>query len=221
MRKILTSIFILISLMSGCKVTNKVIKNNVSEIRLNEWEFYGEEYYISFSAGKREDPYIIDGKKGKMVEYGVVKLVFYDTENNDKIDKFLLIIGDKEYNIELEQNPFDNSLMGDIKYAPNKNMDISLNITYNGKTESNKLEEFINDLPISNKKALEIFLEEYDNRVNLDRSNLKGEIHISILENVRFNKTMKYWYVSYFGNGKNYTCCIDVKNGEILNFVNS
>lgn len=217
MKKFLVSVVILLSLISGCATNNKIIKNNVSEIRLNEWEYSSEEYYISFSSGKREDPYIIDGEKGKMIDYGIVKLVFYDIENNDKIDKFLLIIDDREYSIILEQNPFDNSLMGDIKYCPSKKASVKVNFVYDEKIINNELKEFIEYMPISNQKALKIFLETYKNKINKD--NLKGEIHITILENVKFNKTIKYWYIAYFCNEKNFTCCIDTISGAVLKFM--
>ena len=190
---------------------DNLCKNNISEIRETEYEGFDQDFWVSFSCGKRENPYVIDGKKGDMIDYGVIKLVFFNFENNFNLNFFSLSINNDDYIVDLEQNPFDNSLMADIKIKATENSYIFANVKYNDIEKIVKLEEFTKNFKINNINALSIFVNTYREVIlsSVKNNDLLGEFHISILEKVAFDKNIKYWYINFFNGKQNYEMCID------------
>ncbi|MBQ7308496.1 MAG: hypothetical protein IJW82_08255 [Clostridia bacterium] len=195
--------------------------DSVSEIRMAEYEGFDQDFWVSFSCGYREDPYIIDGKKGDMIDYGVIKLVFFDFENNLNLSFFSLSINNDDYIVELEQNPFDNSLMADIKICVKEKSYVFANVKYGEVQKIIKMEEFISDFKIDNMKALSIFINSNKEIINeaIQNNVLVGEFHISILEKVSFDKNIKYWYINFFNGKQDYKMCIDPYNAEKNTFL--
>lgn len=195
--------------------------DKISEVRKTEFEYLHEEFWISFSGGEREEPYLIDGIKGNMIQYGVIKVIFFKIEDNFNIDFFSLSIDNDDYIVALEQNPFDNSLMGDIKVMPSKESNIFAKLKYNDKEVEVKLVEFTNNFKLQYQDAFKVFIHHSNEIIknSMIYGELQGEFHITILENVTFNQNQKFWYISFFNGSDTYALCIDPNNAE--NIVSS
>lgn len=220
MKKILLILIVIIPLIFLCSCSNElynVALQNISEITEVEYHVLNENYFASFSGGKRELPYLVDGKKNEMVSYGLLKIVILNEIFNN-LTNVIFTINDVAYNINLKQTDV-NTFIGDINYYPTEEATIILNFKLNNNENVNlTLLSIMPNFKISNKKALNIFINTKYNTLKtlINNGMFNAEIHITLLFDIRISKDKIFWYVSFCNDKINYSCCIDVDSGALV-----
>ncbi len=216
---LLVTIFVLccvvgLIVLQGCSVSKyKLVMRQVSEYRKSIFVGEADNFSATFTTGKREDPYVYDGSKASMVEFGVLSVKFgSDIADNPE---YILFIDTLQYSGKLERNPYDNTYVADIEHEISSNADIYLKIYAEGINEHITMVSKSKDWKIGYKQAIRLAVDEWDSIVYsyIDGKQLSAEVFVKIVA----DGEQKYWYVSMLcPNGDNYTCLIDVNSGEIL-----
>lgn len=116
MKKIYLSMALVLSLFCvGCGR-----KETVADVMSEQTEIYfygeGEAGSASIAVGKRENPYVMDGKHGQMCDFSLITLNLDSEERADEID-VCVEIGERKEEIILQLNPLNMSYMGDLGYV--------------------------------------------------------------------------------------------------------
>lgn len=183
-------------LLTGCSANiNTLVKNNLSEYRSGIC--YGESTNLSatFTMGKREDPYVLNGKKENLVEFGVLTITFY--EELSIAPSYTLMIDTIQYSGKLEKNPFDGTYVADICREVSASADVYLKVLGGGINESLNLINVSKDWQVSYKKALKIASEEFSEALKnyIKRNSLQAEVFLKIVGNLEEGTKNIYWYV--------------------------
>ena len=110
----------LIFFASACSNSQKstknqeVIESSLSEYRKNLFAGKTNNFIATFSSGEREDSYIMDGNKTKLVNFGVLTISFIISPDSTS-PQFELKVNTNTYTGELERNPYDNTYVFDIE----------------------------------------------------------------------------------------------------------
>ena len=202
-----------LTLFVGCSVPlEQLVSENVSEYRQNFFFGQNQNFSASFTDGQREEEYIANGKKTKLVDFGV--LVVRANKDIGTKPKFVLKINDKSFEGELEVNPFDRSLVADIEMRVGK--DDKIVLTIDG--EILELQNLSSTWQINCTKALNIFLEHNRQKISQyqNKDSLDGEIFIKIVAD-KSNISNIYYFVLFVGKDSNVIAnLICVKTGEIV-----
>lgn len=195
----------------GCGTSlEENISQNVSEYRQNFFVGVGEKFSATFTDGMRESDFIANGEKTSLVDFGVIVIKTQDLSQKS----FTLKINDEEIKGELEVNPFDNTLVVDLKRKVDKNDKLTL--LYAGENVS--LVCLSKDWKINYNNALDIFVQKYKERLaNFEKNNnFEGEIYIKIVSDKQDMSNIYYYVLCITKNGDIIANLIDVTNGEIL-----
>lgn len=210
-------IFFLISifLFSGCS-KNDYINENISEIRNFLYEGVADNVVATLVCGYREKDYILDGYSTDLIEFGV--LTFDIKDGIYKTAKFSVFYNENVIEGELVQNPFDNTLVVDLK----KIIDVS-EITVSIELEDNKREIKLKRLDtnwkVSSEEVKNIITKNFKEEINnlIVEGDFKGEVYIKILNDADIYKGDYYWYVSIIGQkGGKLNAIISPHTGSVL-----
>ena len=202
----------------GCKPSNlNLMQKNLSEYRKVLYVASTPNFDATFTTGKREDPYLLNGVSEKKVEYGVLTVKF----NKEIVTQptFTLLIDTIQFSGKLEKNPFDNTYVADIEKEVSDVADINLKIMVEEINDNINMDNASADWKINYKKALSIATAEFEDILpNYIKNNkLKAESHIKIVGSTDKDLPKIYWYVSIIcQNGDSFACIIDPYSGEIL-----
>ena len=121
--------------LSACGAKNNDITNYLIEERDNLFSANDSVYTATFSTGKRENNYNLDGVINEMVDFGVLTLFRNDntTLANDKYT-YLVKINDESYTGFLSQSLNENSYSADLQIRANDDDKISVEISFTGYT---------------------------------------------------------------------------------------
>ncbi len=217
-RKIyLYAFFILMSfclLFVGCSQdVMKECQNKISDERVSYFEGETENYYVSFSSGMRESPYLLNGKSEEKVEFGVVTIKPKGEFKTEKLT-YSVCSDNDEYSGEFEQSPFDDSYAGDINKKIDDNSVLVIKINNGSGEEIAEMENITSTFKVNSQKALKIALDELGERYNKLREN-DFEIHIKIVSDITNKVEEKYYLVSFLGaDGKSINIIVNPKTGE-------
>ena len=99
----------------GNKYEN-MLKNNTAEVRKYLLEAKEDQMNVSLILGLREKNYIVNGYATDLIEFGVLTFEFSDYGNIDKNSaSYELLVGTQKFAGILQENPFDKTLVADIK----------------------------------------------------------------------------------------------------------
>lgn len=195
--------------------TQNILQNSLSEYRKNLFVGKTDNFIATFSSGKREDSYIMDGNKTKLVNFGVLTITFIKNPDSTS-PQFELKVNTNTYAGELERNPYDNTFVYDIEtQVDDKNVLTLYVVDFD---EYITLDCLSKNWNITYQKSLEIFKNKYKKEINTHTNNnvLQGEIYIKIVSSDKQLKNI-YWYVLLVcKNGDMYATLIDTKTGDIL-----
>ena len=203
----LSSLAVVLFLFTGCNDLS--INNCISEITFTY--FKGQDssssnVYASISVGEREEPYKMDGKHRKNVDFALINLILDDVSQNEVMAT--IDIDGTASEIMLEFNPRTSSYMADLGYA------ISGDSTINLKVDNYSI-DFSNiskDFKVDYNKALEIgekLLSE--NVTNFSSSNFDGEIYLKLF--TMEGSDVLYWiYTAVYEDGVTYNFAINVND---------
>lgn len=184
--------------------------DKISELRTGVYEGGNEYYDATAVTGIREDPFLIDGKPGKTINFTVVTIrpkVFDPTAKYT----FKANLDGKEYSGPLNKHPFEESFSADIAC---KTSSSALTFTVIGGSESTLvLNSVIGENFINAEKAFE-----------LGFGKLKGavegltdyELYIRLIKNPLGDDGNYYWYVAFVTKDNTYAVLINAVTTEIV-----
>ena len=203
----LSSLAVVLFLFTGCNDLS--INNCISEITFTY--FKGQDsssssVYASISVGEREEPYKMDGKHRKNVDFALINLILDDVSQNEVMAT--IDIDGTASEIMLEFNPRTSSYMADLGYAISGDSDVNLKVDNYSIDFSNISKDF----KVDYNKALEIgekMLSE--NVANFSSSNFDGEIYLKLF--TMEGSDVLYWiYTAVYENGVTYNFAINVND---------
>jgi len=195
-------LILIASLVIFSSCTNKyenLLKSNTAEVREFLMEGNGKDIKVSLICGKREKDYKINGYASELIEFGVLT---FELENIDEYDEnlanFVLLVGTTRYDGSLEKNPFDDTLVADIKKIINHNENVVAKIIIGDYSQEIKLKCVNNDFKVTSDDVYKIVASTYKKQLELINSNnvFNGEIYIKILNDADMYKGDYYWYVT-------------------------
>lgn len=222
-KKILIFMMLAICLLSfsACGNADINLKDYLIEERNNL--FYAEDdlYSATFSTGRREQNYGLDGTINEMVDFGVITLARLD--NNPLADDtytYTIKINDQTYTGFLEKSNYDNTYSIDIETSAPNDATVSIQITFTGYSFNQEMSNVSNNFSVDKDAALEIAnseLKEDLNNITSDKNN-KIEVLMKILKDYSNGEVKNYyWYIGIIStNGDTLGILINASNGEII-----
>lgn len=206
---------------SACGNADINLKDYLIEERNNL--FYAEDdlYSVTFSTGRREQNYGLDGTINEMVDFGVITLARLD--NNPLADDtytYTIKINDQTYTGFLEKSNYDNTYSIDIETSAPNDATVSIQITFTGYSFNQEMSNVSNNFGVDKDAALEIAnseLKEDLNNITSDKNN-KIEVLMKILKDYSNGEVKNYyWYIGIIStNGDTLGILINASNGEII-----
>lgn len=212
--------FVLIAMFafSGCS-KNKYIESNIAEIREIIYEGKNEDLNVSLICGEREEDYKLNGYATPLIEFGVITFEIKNDNLGTENAKFILYVGTEKYNGDLQKNPFDGTLVADVKKKILLESGVSVKILLDDYEKEIKLTRLDINWNISANDVKEIISKEFKKEIDsivIDKE-FNGEIYIKILNDADIYVGDYYWYVSIISrSGGKLNAIISRETGEIL-----
>lgn len=202
-------------ILSGCSNVQieGLVSTQICETRDNFFCKKNDDFVATFTDGMREEPFKMDGTKGKMVEYGVV--VVRDLSNLMKKLSFELEIDGQIIVANFEKNPFDGTFVFDICKKVGKNAQIKLKI--DGSQDALLLENVSQHWSCNQTKALNVFVNAKRDKLleNVKNGKFEGEIFVKIVGE-EVSNDMFYYILCVTKNGEVLSTLVDVNTCEIV-----
>lgn len=207
-------------LLSGCMSSlERKLHENIAEHR--EFVLYGknDDMSVSLMCGVRESDYKINGYATEIIEFGVLTVTI-DSENIVKENsEYILFVGTEKYSGMFEINPFDESLVADIKEIVDKNANVSVVIKLESGDVALKLQNVDSDWVIDSEDCFKIVADKYKDELKkfINNGNFEGEIYVKIMNDEKDLVEDFYFLISLYGRtGKSINIILSPKTGEIL-----
>ena len=215
------SVVMLAATLMFCGCSQTVLnyaENNISEVRHNIFEGETENYYITFSSGQREEPYLLNGVSEDKVSFGVVS-VLPKAGVEIKSASFVVNVNDTKHSGELEASPFDDTFAADIEKSVSEADELSIEITCKGQTQTAEMVCISCDFSIKSDKALEIAVDELSAELATltDNGNIAMEVYIKIITDADKTIGAHFWFVSFINSeGAELSIIVAPDSGEII-----
>ena len=200
---------------TGCSQSSEgLIKGALAEV--TEDYFFGQNtaFSLSISVGRRENPYMIDGKAQALVDFSL--LVFKDKSgalHDDSIDAGIVVNG-KKAEVCLEYNPIAGTFMVDLGYRLGKN-DI-VEFEYSGRAIS--LNKISDGFHLSSDEAIRLASKTFKELIASHKTStgLNGECYLKVLGQ-KDDGGHLYWCFTFVNrSGKSYNLIISVEDGKVI-----
>lgn len=214
----LSLIVFMVFLFGGCTFSS-ANENNISDLRQGIYDGQCEEYNATFVYGTRENPYLADGVANKMVEFGIISVIFETKPTENETTEFLLEIdGKKTVSGTLEKSPYTNEYMADIGATVPDGSTLKLIVKLNGEEISVPLTNQNTSWQINSSKAYEIGKNALKNEIaEIKNNNQSYELHIKITTQQETNFGKYYWQVTVISSsGKKHNVLFSPQSEEIL-----
>ncbi len=208
-------IILCLPLLNGCQTsTQNLVKNNMSEITEDYYLFENQDFSLSVSVGRRENPYLIDGIHHDTVDFSLITLKDKNLALTAKEIECKVFINNLESKIILEYNPIANAYMGDLGFAIKKDQNLEFEIN-NFKFSCPLISQ---NFLISWQDALNSSIEKFKELLekNISNNTLNGECYLKIL-GLKGDDDNLFWCFTFVGRDyKSYNLIISIKDGSIL-----
>ncbi len=207
--------------MSSCQNQyENLLENNTSEIRQYLFEGKSENISASLIIGMREKNYIVNGYSGELIEFGVLS---FDVSKCDKIDSgasnFILFVGTDKFEGGLQENPFDKTLVADIKKIIDCNKKVIARIISKDYEQDIELKCVNSKWKVNADDVYKIVAKKLKKEISafVIKNNFEGEVYIKIINDADINVGDYYWFVNIVGRGgSRLSAIISPNNSEIL-----
>lgn len=219
--KIFLLLFFSIITLTACnnKYEN-LLKSNTAEVREFLMEGKSDNVSATLICGMREKDYKVNGYATDLIEFGVITFTIDNIDDYDEsLANFVLMVGTSRYDGYLEKNPFDDTLVADIKKVIDKNSIVTAKIMIGDFIREIELKLIGTDWKVSVDDVYKIVASKFKDQLNyLNSSNVfGGEVYIKILNDADIYKGDYYWYVSIFSRkGGTLSMIISPYSKEIL-----
>ena len=218
-------LFFLIFLASltffGCSTnTEKYLRQNTAELREYLYEGSSDGVCASLIFGKREKNYIVNGYATELVEFGVLTFdVPKDIQIDETIAKYVVTVGTTRYSGDLQKNPFENTLVADIKKNISGVQSVTAKIIAGEFVKEIKLVCINENWKIKSADVYSLVAKAFKNDFAkmINNNSFAGELYIKIINDSDENTSDYYWYVCVIGRtGGRLSLIVSPKTGEIL-----
>lgn len=219
--KFFVVLLICLCLFSSCnnKYEN-LLKSNTAEVREFIMEGRSEGINVSLVCGMREKDYKINGYATELIEFGVLTFALDNEENYDEINaNFVLLVGTNRFDGILEKNPFDGTLVADIKQIIDSESNVIAKIMIGDFKKEINLTLVGDDWKVDVEQVYQIVARNFKEQIAMLNSNniFNGEVYIKILNDADIYKGDYYWYVSIISRkGGTISMIISPYSKEIL-----
>lgn len=213
---LLFSIFI----FSSCgRSMENMLKDNTSEIR--EYMCVGESNNISSSLilGKRETNYIVNGYSTDLIEFGVLSFKFKSAKEDIGVAKYVLFVGTEKFEGDLQENPFDYTLVADIQKIVDVSKKIVARIICDNWQEDIELSAINTSWKVGYNDVYKVIAKNMKSEIEafVYNNTFEGEVYIKIINDEDINVSDYYWYVNIIGRGgKRLSAIVSPNSKEIL-----
>lgn len=214
-------ILIGVCLFSSCnnKYEN-LLKSNTAEVREFIMEGKSEGINASLVCGMREKDYKINGYATELIEFGVLTFEIENIENyDDSKANYVLFVGTNRFDGILEKNPFNGTLVADIKQIIDREANVIAKIIIGEFKREIRLNVIGMDWKVDVEQVYEIVASNFKAQISTLNSNniFNGEVYIKILNDADIYKGDYYWYVSIISRkGGTLSMIISPYSKEIL-----
>ena len=147
-----------------------------------------------FYTGMRENPYVVNGISEKNTAFGIVNVIpVGKTLANFIVLDGILKIGDENFPVQLQKNPYDTNFACDIERLVDVTKTLSLTLTVGDDTVVFNLKNVMPDNAISWEDALQSAVKH--NTANIKRAG-RFEVYVKIISDLVKN-TGSYWYIQF------------------------
>ncbi len=201
-------------IFAGCSNSlSNIIKDNMSDMRINFFEGENNLFFADLSCGYREETFAYDGISTAKKQCGVLSVEFKNTYSYSQISVTVNIDGNKKDYV-LERSPFENKYMVDLEKIIENDKIIEINLK--NQLDICTLKCVSNSWNIQYEKAIEIGVKKYQTELEKLYFNgkLNAEGYLKIISKPNYDK--KFWYFSFIDKASNSkSMLIDVSTGEI------
>ncbi|MBQ7351683.1 MAG: hypothetical protein IJW59_02305 [Clostridia bacterium] len=222
--KFIFFLLIMVIGLSGCghSQLESMIFDNISEVR--EFVLFGEDEKLSASlmCGRRESDYVINGYHTSLVDFGVVTITLGDNVTKDfKRAQYILYVGTEIYKGDFEINPYDETLVADIKKIIDKSENVSVDVILDKeKISSLKLKNVDKDWIITCNDCINILSKTYKKELKslIRDGEFWGEVYVKIITDRKAQDVKNFFfYANVVGrSGENLSMVICPFTGEVL-----
>lgn len=201
--------------VTGCNVNfDKLIYDNMSDLRINYFSGENTIFSADLSCGYREEVFAYDGISTNKKECGVLALEF-KTEYSYKSVCVCVDINGNKKDYQLDKSPFENKYMADLEKIITENDSIVL--TLKNQTEQCKIEMTSLSWKIQYKDALKVALNIFNNDFNnlYFNNKLNCECYLKVVAKPNYSQT--FWYFSFIDRSQNSkSVLIDTTSGKVF-----
>ncbi len=203
---------------TGCEIATSAKFNKcISENTFGLASFSDETFKVDYKWGKREDPYLSDGKTSDLVDYGVITVFSLKGKLKIHSASFKITIDDKLYEGDFLVNPYDASFVIDLKFIPKQTTDFGIEIFNENKSYKYNLK---NVLSSEDADYLEVIKIAQDTLQKVIKEKVtKGEtyeIYVRLI-NSQSKDFKPCWYISvYTTKNQLFAVAIDPKSKIVL-----
>lgn len=208
-------IFLCAFVLVSCSFKKK-IESNISEKDEMLFSCEDENFFITLCIGKRENPYIVDGKSSELIDFAVLTAHKKQiTIENDKAE-FLVKVNGIEKKGSFEVNPFDGSFVVDLLNIGNNLDEINVEILVNDKAYKYQLKNTLNKQDLTSTAALKLAEKELGKIEKQLTNNGKSsfEVYVRLMQNPG---QVALFYISAINeNDELFAMIIDPKTKEVI-----
>lgn len=210
MKKLLLAIVFISTFFTftACKKTNPY-ENKISQLRTDVYVCETENYTITAYPEIRENPFLSDGKVGKLEKVMIFKLNFLNDETKTDLYKIEFDIDGKTYSSQFEYKPSSTFLYCQVlvENLPQKSFNVTL------KDDNHSFSNQLNSVKKSNTLDYVKILKSFkDNEKTSALMNEDNEIKIRLINNGDYD----YYYVGFSSEEKTVSYLLDGFTGEII-----
>lgn len=187
--------------LSGCGKSNlEKYAADISELRQYLFAAESADYKVTAVAGRREDPYALNGVSAQKRDFTVVT-VTPTVFKPDKNYRYRAEIAGNVYEGDLLPHPFAQSLSVDIPVTAQS--DFTLTLVCDGEWNF-EMKNAVSGELISAEKAFDIALEKLKTELKSFRTKgkLNAEVYVRLMENPIDGSGGYFWYVAFVGEEK-------------------
>lgn len=214
---IICSVFVFTACAS--KKAYVLAKENIAEARHNMYLGEGENVRVTLMSGLREKDYVINGYCTDNIEFGVLTFELKTDITLPEVVNFVLNVGTLRNEGVLERNPYDGTLVCDVKKIIDSDEVITAKIIAGELVEGVELKSVTKNWNVSYLNALNLACSELNKELKgfIENGNFLGECYIKIVSDREVDENYFYWFVNFVSrNGKSYAVVIDPISNEVL-----
>lgn len=213
---ILSSIFILSSCGSSYE---NMLRKNTSEVRRYYLDGSNENINCTLIMGERESNYMVNGYSTDCVQFGVLTFDIKDTQLNKSTAKYKLTVGTDIFSGDLQENPFDHTLVADIKKIVDANKKIVATIMADGFESKIELNYINKGWKTDSDTIYSLLVKKYKKELKtfVNKKDFEGEVYIKIINDADINVNDYMWFVNIIGrHGNRMSIIVSPKTNEVL-----